>query len=230
MSMHGASITLRWISMVFALAAFGSAFGLTAAPAPVAVPEVRQHEATLERLTPQQRLEFGQRLAAWNALPRAEREARRMRYLAWKQLPSDERAQLRALAAQVAAFPPERRQALRTQFDALEEVQRRGWRLGPTLGRDYAALFPLLAYVPASQQQPLLARRPLAQQVGNRVAQHDARHCDHERQLQGPEQDRAIGTLPERALKLHRRPAVVPHAPESDIADRHDEEQADCEH
>ena len=158
MSMRGASITLRWISMVFALAAFGSAFGLTAPPAPVAVPEVRQHEATLERLTPQQRLEFGQRLAAWNALPRAEREARRMRYLAWKQLPSDERAQLRALAAQVAAFPPERRQALRTQFDALEEVQRRGWQLGPTLGRDYAALFPLLAYVPASQQQPLLAR------------------------------------------------------------------------
>jgi hypothetical protein len=144
--------------MVFVWPAFGLAFGLTAAPAPVAVPEVRQHEATLERLTPQQRLEFGQRLAAWNALPRAEREARRMRYLAWKQLPSDERAQLRALAAQVAAFPPERRQALRTQFDALEEVQRRGWRLGPTLGRDYAALFPLLAYVPASQQQPLLAR------------------------------------------------------------------------
>ena len=158
MSMRGASITLRWISMVFALAAFGLAFGLTAAPAPVAVPEVRQHEATLERLTPQQRLEFGQRLAAWNALPRAEREARRMRYLAWKQLPTDERAQLRALAAQVAAFPPERRQALRTQFDALEEVQRRGWRLGPTLGRDYAALFPLLAYVPAPQQQLLLAR------------------------------------------------------------------------
>lgn len=152
------SIALRWIGVVLTVAALGLAFGLTAAPAPVAVPEVRQHEATLERLTPQQRLEFGQRLAAWNALPRAEREARRMRYLAWKQLPPDERAQLRALAAQVAAFPPERRQALRTQFDALEEVQRRGWRLGPTLGRDYAALFPLLAYVPASQQQPLLAR------------------------------------------------------------------------
>ena len=158
LSMHGASNTLRWIIVGFALAAFGLAFGLMAAPAPVTVPEVRQREAMLERLTPRQRREFGQRLAAWNALPRAEREARRMRYLAWKQLTPGERAELHALAVQVAAFPPERRQALRAQFDTLEEVQRRGWRLGPTLGRDYAALFPLLAYVPASQQQPLLAR------------------------------------------------------------------------
>lgn len=157
-SMRGASFMLPRISVVFVLAAFGLAFGLAAAPASVAVPEVRQREAMLQRLTPQQRLEFGQRLAAWNALPRAEREARRMRYLAWKQLSPAERTQLRALAVQVAAFPPERRQALRAQFDTLEEVQRRGWRLGPTLGRDYAALFPLLAYVPASQQQPLLAR------------------------------------------------------------------------
>lgn len=142
------------------LAALSLAAALAAAPAPVvvAVPEVRQREAMLERLTPQQRREFGQRLAAWNALPRAEREARRQRYLAWKQLAPSERAELRALAMQVAAFPPERRQALRAQFDTLDEVQRRGWRLGPTLGRDYAALFPLLAYVPASQQQPLLAR------------------------------------------------------------------------
>jgi hypothetical protein len=156
--MRGISIVVRSISVILALAASGLAFGLTAAPVPVAVPEVRQREAMLERLTPQQRLEFGRRLAAWNALPRADREARRMRYLAWKQLPPAERAHLRVLAVQVAVFSPERRQALRAQFEALEEVQRRGWRLGPTLGRDYAALFPLLAYVPASQQQRLLAR------------------------------------------------------------------------
>ena len=157
-SMRSAYRTARWIGGALVWVALGLAAALSAAPAPVAVPELRQREAMLERLTPPQRLEFGQRLAAWNALPRAEREARRARYLAWKQLPAGERAQLRALAMQVAAFPPERRQTLRAQFDALEEVQRRGWQLGPTLGRDYAALFPLLAYVPASQQQPLLAR------------------------------------------------------------------------
>ncbi len=157
-SSRSAFLAARRIGGVLVLAALGLAATLAAAPAPVAVPEVRQREAMLERLTPRQRREFGQRLAAWDALPRAEREARRMRYLAWKQLTPGERAELHALAVQVAAFPPERRQALRAQFDTLEEVQRRGWRLGPTLGRDYAALFPLLAYVPESQQQPLLAR------------------------------------------------------------------------
>lgn len=157
---QGSSIAVRWIGLTLAVAALSLAAALAAAPAPrvMAEPEIQQREAMLERLTPQQRREFGQRLAAWNALPRAEREARRMRYLAWKQLTPGERAELHALAVQVAAFPPERRQALRVQFDMLEEVQRRGWQLGPTLGRDYAALFPLLAYVPASQQQPLLAR------------------------------------------------------------------------
>lgn len=115
-------------------------------------------EARLTAMTPLEQRQFGQRLAAWNALPRAEREARRARFLAWMQLPPDERAQLRALAVQIAAFPPERRQGLRAQFESLEEVQRRGWRLGPSLGRDYAALFPLLAYVPEAQQAPLLAR------------------------------------------------------------------------
>lgn len=129
------------------------------AAGPVVMSSLAQrHEAALEALTPAQRQAFGQRLAAWNALPRSEREERRARYLAWQQLEPGERAQLRALAAQVAAFPPERAQALRAQFDALEEVQRRGWRLGPALGRDYPVLFPLLAYVPAAQQQPLLAR------------------------------------------------------------------------
>ncbi|MEP6906892.1 MAG: DUF3106 domain-containing protein [Pseudoxanthomonas sp.] len=130
---------------------------LIAAPA-ARPPLLQQHEAMLEALTPAQQQEFGQHLAAWNALPRAEREERRARYLAWLQLQPAERTQLHALAAQVAAFPPARAQALRAQFDALEEVQRRGWRLGPSLGRDYAALFPLLAYVPQGQQQPLLAR------------------------------------------------------------------------
>jgi uncharacterized protein DUF3106 len=126
---------------------------------PAAAP-MNQHQrlARLQAMTPEQRVQFGQRLAAWNALPVGQREERRARYTAWLQLETGERASLRLLAAQVQAFPPERRQALRAQFDALEDVQRRGWRLGPVLGRDYPALHPLLAYVPVPQRLPLLAR------------------------------------------------------------------------
>lgn len=117
-----------------------------------------QRQARLQAMTPEQRVQFGQRLAAWNALPSSEREERRARYQAWLQLDANERVSLRALAAQVEAFPPERKQALRAQFDALDDVQRHGWRLGPVLGRDYASLHPLLAYVPLPQRLPLLAR------------------------------------------------------------------------
>ena len=46
---------------------------------------------------------------------------------------------------------------MRAQFDALDASQRRGWRLGPTLGADYEKLQPLLAYVPPAQRLPLLA-------------------------------------------------------------------------
>ncbi|MET1163049.1 MAG: DUF3106 domain-containing protein [Pseudoxanthomonas sp.] len=117
-----------------------------------------QRGARLQAMTHEQLVQFGQRVAAWNALPAREREQRRSRYQSWSQLEAAERESLRALAAQVAAFPPERTQALRAQFDALDDVQRYGWRLGPTLGRDYAALHPLLGYVPLPQRQPLLAR------------------------------------------------------------------------
>ena len=117
-----------------------------------------ERQARLQAMTPEQRAQFGQRLAAWNALPLSEREERRARYQAWLQLEAGERDSLRAFAAQVDAFPPERKQALRAQFDALDDVQRRGWRLGPVLGRDYPSLHPLLAYVSASQRLPLLAR------------------------------------------------------------------------
>ncbi|SDR07336.1 Protein of unknown function [Pseudoxanthomonas sp. CF125] len=134
-----------------------SAAGAGAATAPGAMTQT-ERQARLRAMTPEQRVQFGQRLAAWNALPLSEREERRARYQAWLQLEAGERGTLRALAAQVDAFPPERKQALRAQFDALDDVQRRGWRLGPVLGRDYPGLHPLLAYVSAPQRLPLLAR------------------------------------------------------------------------
>ena len=117
-----------------------------------------ERQARLQTMAPEQLAQFGQRLAAWDALPLNEREERRARYQAWLQLEAGERDSLRALAAQVDAFPPERKQALRAQFDALDDVQRRGWRLGPVLGHDYPSLHPLLAYASASQRLPLLAK------------------------------------------------------------------------
>jgi len=139
-----------------------SALSMHAAPASAAGTDGAmtriERQARLQAMTPEQLAQFGQRLAAWNALPLNEREERRARYQAWLELQAGERDSLRTLAAQVDAFAPERKQALRAQFDALDDVQRRGWRLGPVLGHDYPSLHPLLAYVSASQRLPLLAK------------------------------------------------------------------------
>ena len=127
------------------------------AGAPAEAQELQDLRAgRLQAMNPEQRVQFGQRLAGWNALPLDEREDRRARYQAWLQLEEAERTRLRAVAAEIANFPPQRRQALRVQFDALDASQRRGWRLGPTLGADYEKLQPLLAYVPPGQRLPLL--------------------------------------------------------------------------
>lgn len=116
-----------------------------------------QRATRLQAMSSGQRVQFGQRMAEWNALPLAQREDRRARYQAWLQLEQAERQRLRVVAAEIAAFPPQRRAALRAQFDALDASQRRGWRLGPTLGADYEKLQPLLGYIPRAQRLPLLA-------------------------------------------------------------------------
>ena len=114
-------------------------------------------QSRMQLLTPEQRNAFTQRLAAWDALPRAEREDRRARYLAWRELDATERMRLQGVANEVAAFPPERQQALHREFAALDAAQRAGWRLGMALGSDYEKLHPLVAYVPAEQRLTLLA-------------------------------------------------------------------------
>ena len=114
-------------------------------------------QSRLQSLTPEQRSAFAQRLAAWDALPRAEREDRRAHYQAWRELDATERARLQGLANELATFLPERQLALRQEFAALDASQRAGWRLGIALGSDYEKLHPLIAYVPAEQRLPLLA-------------------------------------------------------------------------
>lgn len=106
-------------------------------------------------MTPLQDSDDG--LRAWDALPLAQRLDRRARYAAWRALSPAERARLRATAAQMAGFDAERVQALRVQFESLDETRRRAWRLGPDLGRDFDSLHPLFAYVPAAQLEPVRA-------------------------------------------------------------------------
>lgn len=129
--------------------------GLRDLPASLREPVLRQWQQW-QGWSKTERDDFARRAAAWDALPRAERERRRERYRAWLALPAQERQQVLAAAAQFAAQAPERRQAWRARFDALDGSQRRGWLLGPVLGVDYPALQPLLAQVPESEHAPLL--------------------------------------------------------------------------
>lgn len=99
---------------------------------------------------------LAQRIAAWDAQPVAQRRERRARYQAWRELGAVEQSRLRAVAAELATFDSSRRAALRAQFDALDDRQQHGWRLGIALGAAYPALHPLLGYVPETQRAPLL--------------------------------------------------------------------------
>ncbi|KRG69360.1 DUF3106 domain-containing protein [Pseudoxanthomonas dokdonensis] len=100
---------------------------------------------------------------AWSALPLAEREDLRARYRAWQQLSASERSQLAEAANEVAALPTEEQMALRTQFQMQDQMHKRGWRLGPTLGADYPRLHALFGYVPAAQREACLT---LLRQLG----------------------------------------------------------------
>ena len=163
--MHSSSVKRGLLVLVCVLLPLGGALRGVAQTPPTVIPaglpqEVEEllsaRQSRLQSLTPEQRNAFTQRLAAWDALPRAEREDRRARYLAWRELDVTERMRLQGVANEVAAFPPERQQALHQEFAALDAAQRAGWRLGMALGSDYEKLHPLVAYVPVQQRLPLL--------------------------------------------------------------------------
>lgn len=119
--------------------------------------QLRARAATLQAMAPMQREALQQHARAWDAQPLAQRRELRERWQAWRVLPAQQQWQLRTAATAFAALPPEQQQALRARFAELDESVRRGWRLGPTLGADYARLQPLLMQVPAVEREPLLA-------------------------------------------------------------------------
>ena len=137
--MHSSSVKRGLLVLVCVLLPLGGALrGVAQTPPTVISAGLPQEvedllsarQSRMQLLTPEQRNAFTQRLAAWDALPRAEREDRRARYLAWRELDATERMRLQGVANEVAAFPPERQQALHREFAALDAAQRAGWRLG----------------------------------------------------------------------------------------------------
>jgi len=116
-----------------------------------------RRQTQLDAMTAPRRQAFAQRIAAWDALPPDQQAPRRDAWLAWIALPRAQRLRLRATADAYAALPIEQQLALRREFDALDASERRGWLLGPELGRDYPRLQPLLAQVPVAQRGRLLA-------------------------------------------------------------------------
>jgi hypothetical protein len=92
----------------------------------------------------------------WQTMTPTQRADLRARYRAWRELSEAERVQLRQVQAKVAALPADQQRALHTRFDAMDRLQRDGWRLGPTLGAHYVQLQPLFGYVPPAQRDVLL--------------------------------------------------------------------------
>jgi hypothetical protein len=118
---------------------------------------LQQRRWRLDALPPPQRAALTQRMAAWDALPREERQDRRARYAAWRELDDVQRMRVHTAAEEIRGLPVEQQAALRSRFDALDEMQRRGWRLGPGLGADYPRLQPLFGFVPEAERDAAIS-------------------------------------------------------------------------
>lgn len=146
--------------LLAALAAPAAALQDFAAVLPRLQPQVR---ADLQRrslqwraMDQEQKQALQLRMGRWDALPLQQRRALRESYAAWRGLTPNEQARLREVSERFTREPPERQQAIRARFDALDRSARRGWLLGPMLGADYAALQPLLAQLPVEDHVPML--------------------------------------------------------------------------
>lgn len=113
--------------------------------------------ALLQAMPPGDLAALRERHARWDALDLTEQRAARDAWHAWGRLPGADRARMRAAAAAYAALPGEQRDELADAFAALDEMERRGWMLGPEVGADWPVLHPLFALVPPDQQEELLA-------------------------------------------------------------------------
>lgn len=98
-----------------------------------------------------------QRMQRWDALPPQTRGAQRGAWRAWRTLPAGERVRLRAIAARWRMLAGEERVGVRARFEALPADARRGWWLGPGMGRYWPRVAPLFAFAPEAERIALLA-------------------------------------------------------------------------
>lgn len=103
-----------------------------------------------------------QQRARWEALTLAQQAELRARYAAWKELTATDQLVLRKARERLQTLPEDQQRALRAQFNAMDRLQRDGWRLGSQVGTFYAQLQPLIGYVlPAERDAMLTALRGL---------------------------------------------------------------------
>ncbi|MDR2873012.1 MAG: hypothetical protein LBV45_10980 [Xanthomonadaceae bacterium] len=76
--------------------------------------------------------------------------------LAWENLGHREQIRIRQAMAAFSELPSVRQHELRADFAERDELEQRGWLLGPELGSRYVALQPLFGLVPEVQRRPLL--------------------------------------------------------------------------
>lgn len=88
---------------------------------------------------------------------RAHARANKNLQAQWAALPADEQARLREAAAQFSGLATDKQQALRAAFEALDDVTRRGYLLGPDLGEAWPHLQPVFGYVPESERAAVLS-------------------------------------------------------------------------
>lgn len=88
---------------------------------------------------------------------RAQARANATRQAQWAALPADAQTRVRDAAAQFSALGTDKQQQLRAEFEALDDVTRRGYLLGPDLGDAWPHLQPVFGYVPEAERAPVLS-------------------------------------------------------------------------
>lgn len=132
------------------------AIALLASFSGVAADDMAARRAAFDARPPEQRDAIAVRARDWDAATPAQRAARREAQAAWTALPATERDALQRAAARFATLPADEQASLRARWDALDDYERRGWALGPTLGAAWPKLHALLAQVPEDQRAALL--------------------------------------------------------------------------
>lgn len=105
---------------------------------------------------PTEAIDMARRMQQWNRQSPQQRARQREAWAEWQALTDGERSTLRTVAQRFAALPADQQQALRERYAQLPFDARRGWHLGPQLGRDWPRVVALFAQVDDGERAALL--------------------------------------------------------------------------